>query len=514
MSFDKLRGRLKDLDLKEKFDEFYGGVKDVGGKVSKKAGGTISKAGKTLSRAASGTLYKTSTVGKTFAAKSQNDGLADLKDMEGSPRQARNKSLPSLTLLATLSDKDLKRQVKSRSAEILGQGGFSRVVKAQMGDGSVVAVKVHEKRKNESKYQFKARVEREISTMTKVSDHINVVKALETIDGNKRIYAVMEFATGGSLEDIMISSVGAMPLAELQCNFKKLLRVISYLHSHHIVHRDVKPGNVLFTSDGTLKLSDFGSAADTQNVIHMLTSFGVTDLWSAPEATSSSTSPISPNPSSPEKLDVYSCGVLFLLMFWGYEKMDGWLAEGAHPVKTEEGFPPNHPAIVGLPDHMKGIIQKLLERDPGKRCSLAEVEEDAWFKEIRVCGRGGDPGVAHHHTVRCKSETGGSTLADKPPPTPVRKRPLLQELWPLEGNNLDLKDSEGDQLSGSPLPTPLEGTEVALSPPSPIEETPGQKTLMMAERMQVEERTHSPEGNQVDQDMRAAVGFNGEGPIL
>ncbi|KAI9016944.1 kinase-like domain-containing protein [Gaertneriomyces semiglobifer] len=425
MSFDQLRDRLKSSELKTKFDLFYGNVKDSGGTFSRKAGQTLSKAGKTFSRAASGSLG--ATLGRKSGAARSHDVLAD-DNTVNSPSSSGDRlgSMPSLALES--DEKLLKRQIK-KTREVLGQGGFSRVVKVRRASGALVAVKVHERRTEETIHQFKARVNREVGTMRKVQDHPNIIKAFEVIEGSKRIYAVMEFVEGGSLEDVMVVSVaGALPLSEIQCNFKKLVQVVSYLKSKCIVHRDLKPANLLYTIDGVMKLSDFGSAADTQNVIHMLTSFGVTELWSAPEAASGK---FGGKGTDPTKLDVYSCGVLFLLMFWGYDKMDKWLSDDANPVKTEEGFPPDHPAILELPGRMKALITRLVERDPAKRCSVAEIEENVWFQEIQVCGSHAEPNPPHCHTLQQVTQRNTTVRAPLKHlhTTSVRERPALVALF-------------------------------------------------------------------------------------
>ncbi|KAJ3189303.1 CBL-interacting serine/threonine-protein kinase 24 [Gaertneriomyces sp. JEL0708] len=490
MSFDQLRDRLKSSELKTKFDLFYGNVKDSGGTFSRKAGKTLSKAGKTFSRASGGLG---ATLGRKSGATRSHDVLADDNNVN-SPSSSGDR-LGSMPALALESDeKLLKRQIK-KTREILGQGGFSRVVKVRRASGALVAVKVHERRTEETIHQFKARVNREVDTMRKVQDHPNIIKAnqylqaFEVIEGSKRIYAVMEFVEGGSLEDVMVVSVGmlrgvfthpakgspffvlrtgALPLSEIQCNFKKLVQVVSYLQSKFIVHRDLKPANLLYTIDGVMKLSDFGSAADTQNVIHMLTSFGVTELWSAPEAACGK---FGGKGTDPTKLDVYSCGVLFLLMFWGYDKMDKWLSDDANPVKTEEGFPPNHPAILELPEKMKALITRLVERDPAKRCSVAEIEENVWFQEIQVCGSDAEATLPHCHTLQQVTERNKTvrTPLKHVHTTPVRERPALVALFrhpdhhepmsPLDGAPTVIETLEQHDMHVLPDGVPASGDQ-------------------------------------------------------
>ncbi|KAJ3290975.1 CBL-interacting serine/threonine-protein kinase 23 [Borealophlyctis nickersoniae] len=454
MSFDKLKGRLGDAKLKEKFGTFYGGFKDGAKEGLHTVKGNLNTVKSSLHTATDNlreavkelpaTVGRSNTVSYGTRGRKANrprphlnrteESLAQTEKGHGVPASISAGCLAEYHHLDSLSSPtcetvplasplplsellELKRQVKSATSEVLGQGGFGRVVKAHLSDGTSVAVKVHERAKHEKPHQFKARVDREVGTMIKASGHPNVIKHYELLEGEKHSYAIMEFASGGSLEDIMLASEGALPLDELQCNFKKLVDVVAHLHARNVVHRDLKPGNVLFDASGTLKLSDFGSAADTTNVIHMLTSFGVTDVWTAPEAAKGCA--IIPgstgHKNGPQKLDVYSIGVLFLLMFWGYEKMDTWITgTGVGPHQ----FPPGHPAVANLPDAIREFIARALEPDPGKRCGLQEIRDSEWFIGITTCGDRLDPNVVHQHTLQQKT-----AMATGRPPKPKKPRP-------------------------------------------------------------------------------------------
>ncbi|KAI8800025.1 kinase-like domain-containing protein [Cladochytrium replicatum] len=298
--------------------------------------------------------------------------------------------------LGSLSDEEkrsLKRTVKKGGCEILGEGGFSKVVLAKLFSGDTVAIKVHEKKPRESKNSFRSRVEQELFTMRKVEQHPHVLKTIDIIEGKCTVLHIMEFAEGGSLEDQMIETEGALNIDELECIFKTLVQTVRYLHSNNIVHRDLKPGNILFDASGTMKLSDFGSAGDTSNVLHMLTAFGVTTLWSAPEASWTSY-----RNTCPEKLDVYSLGVLYLLMFWGFDKMDRWLAE--FPVSS--GYPLTHPSVTDLPQKVRSIISPMLEMDPRRRCMLDSVVCTEWFEHIETCDDKSESS-SHTHKHRLRS---------------------------------------------------------------------------------------------------------------
>ncbi|KAI8929615.1 kinase-like domain-containing protein [Entophlyctis helioformis] len=248
------------------------------------------------------------------------------------------------------------------------------------------------------------------------------------IEGNKRIYVVMELIEGGNLEQHMILAGGPLPLVELLCNFRKVVDAVVYMHSQGIVHRDIKPPNILFQSPGgQLKVGDFGSAADMNNPLHMLTKFGTTEHWSAPEADAyGDLKSIVDNQAA--KLDVYSCGMLLLAMYWGYEKLTGWLysgtrsgmdtgnnttnsrasmdADGDHqqPSPAHISFPHaslaapslgtpakqpllhlDHPAISGLPGQVREIVVQMIEPNPTSRIAIEAVAQIEWVRAIQRC---------------------------------------------------------------------------------------------------------------------------------
>ena len=119
------------------------------------------------------------------------------------------------------------------------------------------AVKEFRKRsKTESVEDYNEKVKSEFS-ISKSLEHPNIVFTEDLcISSSKRWCHVMEYCAGGDLFGLI--QKGFMQETEKLCCFKQLLRGVAYLHDHGIAHRDLKPENLLITSDGHLKITDFG----------------------------------------------------------------------------------------------------------------------------------------------------------------------------------------------------------------------------------------------------------------
>jgi len=144
-------------------------------------------------------------------------------------------------------------------AEHIGRGGFADVYRAeQLSLRRIVAVKVLRARANDP--EIGARFERECHALGAVSDHPHIVGVHEGgFTRNGRAYLVMEYLPGGSLLD-RLSKVGVMPVAEVIDVGIKIGKALAVAHRAGVLHRDVKPGNIMISAYGEPALGDFGIA--------------------------------------------------------------------------------------------------------------------------------------------------------------------------------------------------------------------------------------------------------------
>ncbi|MFZ5919052.1 MAG: SUMF1/EgtB/PvdO family nonheme iron enzyme [Chloroflexota bacterium] len=202
---------------------------------------------------------------------------------------------------------------KYRVVELIAWGGMAEVYKAhQQGLDRYVAVKVMHPFLAQDE-GFLARFQREAKAVAQLR-HPNIVQVFDfdvTPEGN--YYMVMEFIDGPTLEarlHTLTSRDEIMPLAEAIRIARQVALALAYAHSHEMVHRDVKPSNVMIGPDGQVILTDFGIAK----------------MLSHPQYTASGAMIGTPSYISPEqglgepgdaRSDIYSLGVMFFQMVTG-----------------------------------------------------------------------------------------------------------------------------------------------------------------------------------------------------
>ncbi|MCW8141207.1 MAG: serine/threonine protein kinase, partial [Planctomycetota bacterium] len=194
-------------------------------------------------------------------------------ELDGVPEPARAPAGPALVLdgLEVL--------------EVLGQGGMGRVLRARrLADGREVAVKVmHESILPGSVDHRRFLVEAQVGARLRSPHVIEVLEA--RLDAQGRPLLVMELVAGGALERALAAH-GRLTVDAARRVGWHVAQALAAAHAAGVVHRDVKPANVLFTGEGTAKLGDFGVAKDLEGTVRSLTASGVglgTLAYMAPE---------------------------------------------------------------------------------------------------------------------------------------------------------------------------------------------------------------------------------------
>ena len=142
--------------------------------------------------------------------------------------------------------------------ELIGVGGMANVYKAyDVLENRVVAVKIlREEYMNNDEFMRRFRNE---SRAISLLDHPNIVKVYDVIFSNRIQSIVMEYIDGITLKDY-IEQEHVLRWKEALHFTVQILRALQHAHDKGIVHRDIKPQNIMLLSDGTIKITDFGIA--------------------------------------------------------------------------------------------------------------------------------------------------------------------------------------------------------------------------------------------------------------
>ncbi|MCI0342456.1 MAG: SUMF1/EgtB/PvdO family nonheme iron enzyme [Planctomycetales bacterium] len=255
---------------------------------------------------------------------------------------------------------------------VLGRGGMATVYRAHdLQLRRDVALKVLAPG---APPDFRARFLRE-GRMGARLRHPNIVPVQAGGEAGGFAYLAEELVEGGTLDSHL--DEGPLPPDRAAAILEKVARALAHAHSQGVIHRDVKPGNILLDGDGEPRLTDFGLARDLRTVGAPLSAsgeiFGTPDYMSPEQASGS--------PVVDGRTDVWACGVVLYEALTGERPFGGGTAMavlarvlGAEPPRIRARTP-------GVPPDLETIALKCLEKDPSRRypTAVALAEDLARF---------------------------------------------------------------------------------------------------------------------------------------
>jgi serine/threonine protein kinase len=281
--------------------------------------------------------------------------------------KAPNSSVVNLTSTITESGKEIIGQFIV--GKTLGQGTFGKVkLGTHILTGEKVAIKVLEKVKILDEGD-KMRVDREIKILKSIL-HYNIIQIYSVIETPTKIFLIMEYASGGELFEYIVLKK-KLPESEACRFFQQIINGITYLHTLGIVHRDMKPENLLLDHKKNIKIVDFG-LSNTYNKGELLKTPCGSPCYAAPEM-------IQGKSYHGLMIDIWSCGIILYAMLCGYLPFDD-IDNAALYKKISDGkfLIPNF-----ISDYAKDLIRKILNTDPSKRYGLKEIKSHPWYNLIR-----------------------------------------------------------------------------------------------------------------------------------
>src|SRR5213595_2319033 len=248
----------------------------------------------------------------------------------------------------------------------LGAGGMANVYLAEDQElGRQVAIKILDGR-HAADNSFIERFRREAKNAAGLS-HPNIVSIYDRGEAEGTYYIAMEYLAGRSLKELIVSR-GPTPVRIAIDYTRQILAAIGYAHRHGIVHRDIKPHNVVVDSDGRLKVTDFGIARSGASQMTEVGSIIGTAQYLSPEQAKGA--PVD------QRSDLYSVGVVL------YELLTGVVPfSGDTPVEIAMkhlSSAPERPSAkrAEIPRDLDLVVLRALAKDPADRYQSAE-EMDA-----------------------------------------------------------------------------------------------------------------------------------------
>ena len=186
--------------------------------------------------------------------------------------------------------------------------------------------------------------------------HPNIVNIFDYGEEANHAYIVMELVGGSSLETVLSQSE-RLSRPRVFHIMSGLLAGLQHSHECGIVHRDIKPGNILLTTDHTVKISDFGIAHLEDSTLTRMGSIMGTPAYMSPEQVLGE--------SVDARTDLYSAGVVLYQMLAGKRPYEGGTASIMHKIVTQP-VPPLPPDIVSaISPRIDSLLAKALAKKPG-----------------------------------------------------------------------------------------------------------------------------------------------------
>ncbi|AXA37348.1 Serine/threonine protein kinase PrkC, regulator of stationary phase [Candidatus Sumerlaea chitinivorans] len=334
--------------------------------------------------------------------------------------------------------------------EVIGRGGMGTVYKARQHNlDRIVALKMLSE-EMASDPEFRARFQQEAQVVARLN-HPNIVAVYDIEPYQATFCIIMEFVDGKSLQKII--DEGGLPERDVLLIGAQIARALHYAHEQGVVHRDVKPDNILVTRENIAKITDFGIARFRESKLRTQTGISMgTPRFMSPEQVTGK--------NVDGQSDLYSLGVCLYYALTGKVPFDG---ENAIAIATrhiyESPVPPSqlNPSISA---EAEKVVMRALEKTKAERFATGEemaqaLEQAAGAKRPIVVGGSSVTPVPDGATRRMPTQTTPSGVSpDTGWRTPTGLRKILQ-LGP---------ESPAEATEGSPPTPPRLTTRITEAP--------------------------------------------------
>jgi eukaryotic-like serine/threonine-protein kinase len=250
-----------------------------------------------------------------------------------------------------------------RSPQLIARGGMGEIYRATDASlGRAVAIKLLAERYS-SDDDIRRRFTREALAAARLSGEPYVITIFDVGEHAERPFIVMEYLSGGSLED-RIREDGAQEVAQALDWLEQAATALDAAHRHGVVHRDVKPANLLLDRNGTVHVADFGiaSAAGMDSLTLTGTVLGTAGYLSPEQAQGEQASAAS---------DRYGLAIVAFELFTGRRPFENESVTAEAAAHVNASVPSIAEICEHLPDELDPVFRKALAKEPAHRFQFA-----------------------------------------------------------------------------------------------------------------------------------------------
>ena len=268
--------------------------------------------------------------------------------------------------------------------ETIGEGTYGKVKLAtHIKLNEKVAIKFINKKKLQKGDD--ERIKNEIKIITKLN-HPNILKAFEVFDDETNYYIVMERPIRGDLFNY-ICSKGRLSMDEASFIFYQIVNGIQYLHKNKIVHRDMKPENIMLTKDMIVKIGDFGLSKYFKSSESRLKTNCGSPCYSAPEV-------LRGNRYKPQPVDLWGLGIILYCMVCGELPFE----DEREDILVRKVTLCKYTCPLFVSDIFKSFFKKILCPNPNERITIEQIKMNCiynvgrsnFYKYFKIYGEDGD----------------------------------------------------------------------------------------------------------------------------
>ena len=304
--------------------------------------------------------------------------------------------------------------------ELIGVGGMAYVYHCyDTIDAREVAIKIL---KDEflNNADFIRRFKNESKAIA-VLNHPNIVRVYDVSFGDIIQYIVMEYIDGITLKEY-IDMQGVLDWKEVVHLTTQILKALQHAHENGIVHRDIKPHNIMLLQDGTIKVTDFGIARFSSNATSTMTEQAIGSVhYIAPEQARGE--------ETDGKTDIYSVGVMMYEMLTGHVPFDGDSAVSIALMQLQDVAKRPREVNPNIPEGLEEITVKAMQKDPDDRYhSALEMLSD--IERFRL-----NPGIRfdydYNGSASKPAERGSKTQKEEKTKQQPEKEPVYDDDAPV-----------------------------------------------------------------------------------